>query len=104
MPLTATTLGRLLLAADYGQPTHADLWHLLAWTGLRIGEALHLDVQPLTPPGLAQLGKHSREDLRQVRHVADRIVDLAFRQRAPRPVGKACPLVDRDAQPAFDQV
>ena len=39
-----------------------------------------------------------------MRDVADRIVDLAFVQGAPRPVGKARALVDLDAEPAVDQV
>ena len=39
-----------------------------------------------------------------MRHVADRIFDLAVGQRTAAPIGEARALVDREAEPAFDEI
>ncbi len=70
----------------------------------RIGELLHLGVEPHAAAGLDQLLEHAREDLGEVGDVADRVFDLPLGQRAAAPVGEARALVDRLAEPGFDQV
>ena len=70
----------------------------------RIGQLFHLCIEPCTAAGLDQLFQDAGEDLRQMRHVADGIFDLAFGQRATAPVSKARTFVDRQAEPALDQI
>src|SRR5207245_563745 len=64
----------------------------------RVGQPLHLLVEPGTAAGLAQLFDHPREYGREVRHIGDRIVDLALVERTAAPVGEARPLVEAVAQ------
>ena len=65
----------------------------------RIGDPLHLLIEPFAAPGLAQLLEHPREELGEMGDVADRIVDLALVERPARPVGEARALVEGDAEP-----
>ena len=69
-----------------------------------VRELVHLGVEPHAAPGLDQAFEYLREDLRQVGHVSDRILYLPFGQRAPAPVGEAGALIDRLAEPGFDEV
>ena len=70
----------------------------------RVGEPLHLLVEPAAAAGLAQLVDHLREDRREVGDVGDGIVDLALVERAAAPVGEARALVEHVAEHRFDQV
>ena len=60
----------------------------------RIGEPLHLLVEPGAAPGRPQPLEHLREELGEMGDVADRIVDLALVERPARPVGEARALVE----------
>ena len=69
----------------------------------RVGQPLHLLVEPPAAAILAQFLDHHREDRREVGDVGDRIIDLALVERAARPVGEPCALVERMAKHRFDQ-
>ena len=69
-----------------------------------VGQPLHLVVQPLAAPGLAQPLQHAREDAGEVGHVPHRIVELPLVERAAAPVGEARALVELHARHALDQV
>lgn len=49
--LTAEELGRILTAADKYAPDTADLFYILGWSGLRLGEACGLQWGDLDPAG-----------------------------------------------------
>jgi len=70
----------------------------------RIGQLLHFRIEPGAAPGLDELLQYARKDFGQMGHIADRIFDLAIGQRAAAPVGEARAFVDRDAEPAFNEI
>ena len=70
----------------------------------RVGDPLHLLVEPVAAAGPLQPLEHLREQLGEMGDVADRIVDLALVERPPRPVGEARALVEAAAEQALDQV
>ena len=70
----------------------------------RIGQPLHLLVEPGAAAGLAQLLDHAREHRREVSDVGDRIIDLPLVERAAAPVGEAGALVEAVTEQALDEV
>ncbi len=70
----------------------------------RIGQPLHLGVQPRATASALEFLEQAGEQLDQVRDVADGIADLPLVQRPARPVGEARALVDLVAQPLLDQL
>ena len=70
----------------------------------RVGEPLHLLVEPVAAPGRAQPLEHLGEELGEMGDVADRIIDLALVERPARPVGEARALVEMPPEQALDQV
>ena len=52
---------------------------------VRIGQLLHLRIQPRTAPGIDQLLEHLGKDFRQMRDVSDGIFYLPVGQRAAAP-------------------
>ena len=70
----------------------------------RVGEPLHLFVEPRAAAGLLQLLDHARENRGQMGHIGDRIIDLALVERPPAPVGEARAFVEAVPQQALDQV
>ena len=49
--LTAEELGRVLAVASKLYPDHSDILHVLAWTGLRLGEACALQWEDIDAAG-----------------------------------------------------
>src|SRR5205807_641560 len=70
----------------------------------RVGEPLHLFIEPAAASGFLQLLDHSGENGGEVRNVRDRVVDLTFVERTSAPVGEAGALVETMTEQAFDQV
>ena len=70
----------------------------------RVGEPLHLLVEPFAAPGAPKPLEHLGEQGGEMGDVADRIVDLAPVERPPAPVGEARALVEALADQALDQV
>ncbi len=59
-----------------------------------VGENRHLLIEPACPLGLIELGSELRVEVAQMEYIAQRINQLALRQRAPAPVGEARGLVE----------
>ena len=70
----------------------------------RVGEPLHLVIQPFTAPGLHQFVEHLGENVGQMGDIADSIIDLAFIERSTRPIGKARTLIKVNAEPQVNKV
>ena len=88
-------------------PGGPDPFPRLAWIEpviLWISELFHFCVEPCAAPGADQFFQYHRENLGQMRDIANGIFNLPIGQRAASPIGKTRTLVDCDPKPAFDQI
>ena len=67
-------------------------------------ELFHFRVEPRAATCFHKFLQNLGEDFREMCDIPDRVLDLTVGQRAAAPVGKARALINRNAEPAFDQI